>query len=140
MRGQDYHGDGAQLGVLPLEGPELPAIHDWHHDVEQDHARLVRAGTESLDRFLTVRGADGPILVVLEDFCDGLAHIAIVLDDHHEVVTDLVVHGCDSARSALVESASTACLGTSMTNVDPRSSLLATWIEPPWASTMFRVM
>ena len=40
-----------------MPAPELPPIHDGHHQIQQDHARA-RAGAEVAERGLAVVGID----------------------------------------------------------------------------------
>src|SRR6185369_5752808 len=52
VRRHDHHRDRLQLRVAELLRPELPAVHDRHHEVQQDDARPLGAGL--LESDLTV--------------------------------------------------------------------------------------
>ena len=54
IRRDDDHRYFSQGGVLFLLGPKLPAVHDGHHQVEQDQRRQAGAGPELVQRLLPV--------------------------------------------------------------------------------------
>jgi hypothetical protein len=84
--GEHDNRDRSQRRIAHLFGPELEAIHDRHHQVEEDDLGA-RPGAQQLEGGAPISGAQHGIAGVLEDGDERLAHVAIVLDDQHGGVT-----------------------------------------------------
>src|SRR5438093_13774855 len=69
---------GQGLTVVLLD--ELPAVHDWHHEVQDDQVGSLSA--DSLERFGAVGGFADFIAVVAEDLADEIADRGVVF--HYE--------------------------------------------------------
>src|SRR5262249_33165292 len=57
-----------------------PAVHHWHHEVEQDQARG-GLGAQVLERLLPVRDPDGAVTLVRQELAKALADPFVVVDD-----------------------------------------------------------
>ena len=60
---------------------ELPAIHNRHHEVEDDHVRTERP--DGRERLLTVRRGDDLEALVLERGEQQLAYVRVIVDDQN---------------------------------------------------------
>jgi hypothetical protein len=76
-------GIGAELCA-----PELPAVHDRHHQVEQNEAGG-RPCVEAFERVAPVPGLHDRVAVHFEQQRQRLAHVAVVVGDQHARHRDL---------------------------------------------------
>src|SRR6476619_7126022 len=81
VRRHDHDRDRLQLRVAELLRPELPAVHDRHHEVQKDDARALGAGL--LESDLTVFGRPGRVPRVREYRADAVAQSRVVFDDEY---------------------------------------------------------
>src|SRR2546425_4553501 len=79
-RGGEQHQRDLLLTRAQL-ARELPAVHDRHHEVEEDHVRLERA--DDRERFRAVRRRDDLEAFVLERAEEQLPDVGIVVDHEH---------------------------------------------------------
>ena len=61
---------------------EGDAVHDRHHEVEQDDGGLLLR--HALQRLLPVAGAGDAVVLALEDVADRIEDVGVVVDDQHE--------------------------------------------------------
>src|SRR5204862_1190135 len=75
-----------QDGIGLLDAPELPAVHDRHHQVEQDDVRRV-SGREIAQRFFAVGHGCAVKAFKREQLCHHLPQVGVVLHDQHGTVS-----------------------------------------------------
>jgi hypothetical protein len=73
-----------QHGDLELRLAEGAPVHDRHHEVEDDRARVRRGGPQLLERVAPVHGAGGPVAVVGQEVREAFADVLVVLHDQHQ--------------------------------------------------------
>ena len=83
--------DGRELGVVFLRDAKLPAIHDGHHQVEEDDVRL-RRRAKPVESLATVRAPGHAKALHGEQAVERFANVGVVLDDEER-----------TARRALLE-------------------------------------
>src|SRR2546428_12822382 len=93
--------------------PEFPAVHDRHHEIEQDDVRRLTA-FEILQRFASVRYGRGLESFEREQLRHHLAQIRIVFDDEDGALKGRVLRGCQQ-RVSIAICSSAICSSTSGT-------------------------
>ena len=85
--------------------PELPAVHDRHHQVQQDHARARVGGLEVVERLASVADARDLVALVLQHLAQRIANVRIVVDHQDAAARPRGPHGRDHSecRLALVK-------------------------------------
>src|SRR5262249_54605428 len=95
LAGENDDRDGSQVRVAVPFLKERPAIHNGHHEVQQDAARVPRCATQILESFGPVCSQDYVVTVFLEELSKRFARIGIIIhhqDNRHR--RDLAGLGC----------------------------------------------
>jgi len=102
--GEDDDGDFGDFGAFLLFGAEEPAVHDGHHEVEEDEVWRF-GGVELVEGFLAVACGDDVVAFFFEDLGDCVADVWVVLDDEDDAFGLLGGHvwaprGCPARMQA----------------------------------------
>ena len=76
--------DVFELRISQLFGAKVPAVHDRHHQVEQDDARP-QAAAELIERSAPVCGQRDGVALRLEQFIEGCPHAQVVVDNEDSI-------------------------------------------------------
>src|SRR5206468_10662471 len=143
-----------QPRISELLGPELPAVHSRHHQVEKNHARWWRGAPHVVERFTALGDGDDVVALDLEGQCHCLALVTTVLDDQdvvtlfHDfsspfVVPSLMRGGGRTAEGVMTELSPlpAALIGSVTVKFAPwPSPSLAALTVPPCSSTRSRTI
>ena len=80
VRRDDQHGNGREAGIPLLLDPELPAVHDRHHEIEEDGVGAL-SGPKMLQRLEPVRAGARVVALVAEKSEERLPNVRVVFDD-----------------------------------------------------------
>src|SRR5207244_2157621 len=78
----DDDWDGVATGLIDVALHKVPAMHDWHEQVEDYDIRP--HGVQHAQGFSAIRGGLYEETAVLEDVADDFADRFLILDDEHE--------------------------------------------------------
>jgi hypothetical protein len=126
--GEGDDRDAGDVRLLQLDGPELPAVHHRHHEIQQ-HQVPVAVGLQLGERLLPVLRHGRVITRLAQHLGQDGRQIGIVVDDQDAALG--AAHRIPSSRG---------CRGNSTMKVEPAPGSLLTPMFPPWASTTWRVM
>src|SRR5688572_24860142 len=82
VRRDDDHRNRGEAGVLGLGRTELRAVHDRHHEVQEDEAGM-KPVTKPVERLPAVFGARHGITFILQDVAQTFRDIGVIIDDQH---------------------------------------------------------
>jgi acylphosphatase len=84
-RRQDDHRHVGQRRIPLLTPPELPPVHHWHHEIEQDHVRAI-AVTQVVEGVAAIGHGGGIEPFESQQLRHHVAQVRIVFDDEHRTL------------------------------------------------------
>jgi hypothetical protein len=80
-RGHQQHWNVGEQGIPQLVAAKVPAVHDRHHQIQQDHVASTLVLFEQPQRLCAVARAQHAVTGILQDACERFAPVGLVLDD-----------------------------------------------------------
>jgi hypothetical protein len=80
---------------------KLPAVHDGHHEIEQNHVGTV-GFLEILERFAAIRHGRGVESLEVEQLRHHVAQVGIILDDQNRTVMDTGMWPCSGLEFSAI--------------------------------------